>query len=105
MLESDEQEGSPAGAWSGKLRLEGRETAATEDLASNTEKGSCVRSRGIQERGWWGRRTLKQLGPSRVQAEAEVCCEVCGGNASPTHFRLVQRCCQAKAPGTRLGED
>lgn len=63
MLESDEQEGSPAGAWSGKLRLEGRETAATEDLASNTEKGSCVRSRGIQEQGWWGEEDTEATGP------------------------------------------
>lgn len=49
--------------------------------------------------------TLKQLGPSRVQAEAEVCCEACGGNGSPAHFRLVQRCCQAKALGDQAGED
>lgn len=51
VLESDKREGSPAGAWSGKLRLEGRERAAAEDLASNIGKGSRVRSRGIQEQG------------------------------------------------------
>ena len=83
VLESDEQEGSLAGVCSGKLRLERRETAATEDLASNIGKGSCVRSRGIQKQGLWGRRTQKQLGPSRVQAEAEVCCEVCRGQWKP----------------------
>ena len=83
VLESDEQEGSLAGVWSGKLRLERRETAATEDLASNIGKGSCVRSRVIQKQGLWGRRTQKQLGPSRVQAEAEVCCEVCRGQWKP----------------------
>ena len=63
VLESDEQEGSLAGVWSGKLRLERRETAATEDLANNIGKGSCVRSRGIQEQGLCGEEDTEATGP------------------------------------------
>lgn len=98
-LESDEQEGSPAGAWSGKLRLEGRETAATEDLASNTEKGP-VRSRESRSRVV-GERTLKQLGPSRFRLRLR---SVVRSAKHSHHFRLVQRCCRwlrPRGPGWR----